>query len=381
MFRRICNLNCLGEVLFIASYAKCPRVWKMASTLANNGFKVTILEWDRESILPAAEHIKNIYVRRMQLKASYGLKLIFKLLFWQAYVFLFILVNQFRVVQPQNLDNLLPAWIAYYIRRFKIVYDIADFYADAFVPSKMVLAKKIISWLEKVLIKAVNASILVDESRVKQIGLVGFPFWIIYNSPMDYINKIKTSPTFSRAKFVVFYAGILACDRGLDLLIEAVQDIDNVELVIAGFGEMEKNFSKMVIGKHNVRFLGRISYKSVLKFTFLSDCVVALYDPRVPNNVFASPNKLFEAMMCSRPIIVSNGTAMANIVRKENCGLIVDYDVEEVRNAILRLKNDPSLRKKLGENGRRAFEQKYNWNLMEKRLLRLYDHILKANIS
>ncbi|MEM2741828.1 MAG: glycosyltransferase WbuB, partial [Nitrososphaeria archaeon] len=65
-----------------------------------------------------------------------------------------------------------------------------------------------------------------------------------------------------------------------------------------------------------------------------------------------------------------------DVVSEAHCGLIVDYDVKEVRNAILRLKNDPSLRRKLGENGRRAFEQKYNWNLMEKKLLRLYSLLI-----
>jgi len=34
--------------------------------------------------------------------------------------------------------------------------------------------------------------------------------------------------------------------------------------------------------------------------------------------------KLFEAMMCSKPILVSKGTAMAELVDRENCGPAVD---------------------------------------------------------
>jgi len=364
------------HVLFIASYAKCPRVWKMASTLANNGLKVTILEWDRDSILPTIDYAENIYIRRMRLIAPYGLKLIFKLPIWQLYVFLFILTNHFTIVQPQNLDNLLPAWLACHIKRIKVVYDIADFYADAFVPRNMALLRKIVAWLEKTLVKYVDALILVDEVRVKQVGSQA---WIIYNSPPDIYNKLKTNNymnSSSDSKFTIFYAGILVKDRGLDILIRAIQDLDDVKLVIAGFGEIEKKFSSILRGKHNVQFIGRVPYDTVLRLTLSSDCVIALYDPQVPNNIYASPNKLFEAMMCAKPIIVSDGTAMASIVRKEKCGLVVKYNnYKDVQEAIIRLKNNPLLRKELGGNGRQAYEQKYSWDLMKIRLLRLYDQL------
>ena len=78
----------------------------------------------------------------------------------------------------------------------------------------------------------------------------------------------------------------------------------------------------------------------------------ALYDPKVPNHKYASPNKLFEAMMCEKPILTNYGTIMAQIVEKENCGVLADYEsIKDIRNAIIKLKNDPGLRKSLGENG------------------------------
>jgi len=363
------------RVLFIASYAQCPRVWKMASTLASNGFKVTILEWDRDSILPTIDYAKNICVQRMRLRAPYGLRLIFKLPIWQLYIFLFITMKKFTIIQPQNLDNMLPVWLARRIKRFKIVYDIADFYADAFIPHNMMLLRKIISWLEKTLMKNADALIIADETRIKQVGSKA---WIIYNSPIDIYNELKTNTylTSSNTKFTIFYAGILARDRGLDILIKAIQDLNDVKLVIAGFGELGKKLPSILRGKHNVQYIGRIPYDTVLRLTFSSDCIVALYDPQVPNNIYASPNKLFEAMMCAKPIIVSDETAMANIVRKEKCGLVVKYNDEDVRRAIIQLRDNPLLREELGRNGRRAYEQKYSWDFMKKKLLILYNQLI-----
>ena len=50
-------------------------------------------------------------------------------------------------------------------------------------------------------------------------------------------------------------------------------------------------------------------------------------------------------------------------------------DIEAIKNAILSLKNDLNLRRCLGSNGRRAYEQKYNWNIMEMRLMEAYSKL------
>jgi glycosyltransferase involved in cell wall biosynthesis len=377
------NLSELGtKVLFRASFARCPRVWRMASTLSKSGFDVTVLEWDRDSKLPATEYTKKIRVYRMKSKAPYGSRLIFKLPLWWTYISLFLLLNRFAVVQPQNLDNLFPSLIICHVRQIRIVYDVADFYADAYARLllNVALLRKAIAWLERTLIKAVDATIVVDESRLKQINLRNLPFWVIYNSPPDVLNKMRTNARVHEAydsKVTLFYAGILERDRGLHFLIEAVRALAGVELLIAGFGRMEKELTSSAKEVCSVKFLGRIPHKAVLEFTFLCDCVVALYDPSVPNNVYASPNKLFEAMMCGKPIIVSRGTAMAEKVLTEKCGLVVNYgNIKELGKAINTFRTDENITTLLGTNAREAYLKKYNWNLMRQRLMRLYAAVL-----
>jgi len=77
-------------------------------------------------------------------------------------------------------------------------------------------------------------------------------------------------------------------------------------------------------------------------------------------------------MMCGKPIIVNEGTSMANIVARENCGLLIKYnDVRALKNAIVLLRDNPKNTVILGENARAAYF-KYSWDIMEKRLLELY---------
>jgi glycosyltransferase involved in cell wall biosynthesis len=85
-------------------------------------------------------------------------------------------------------------------------------------------------------------------------------------------------------------------------------------------------------------------------------------------------NKLFEAMMCGVPIITNVAT---EIVNETQCGITVDYnDIEQIKEAIANLRDDPELRKRLGDNGRKAFLQKYNWAAMEQKLFKIYDSLL-----
>jgi glycosyltransferase involved in cell wall biosynthesis len=236
-----------------------------------------------------------------------------------------------------------------------------------------------VAWFERTFLKSAAAVIIADETRIKQMRFGELSCSVIYNSPPDMYDDLKyrfgVNPSDS-LKLDIFYAGILTRDRGLDVLIKAINSKNDFRLIVAGFGGEEMAFVNVFKKYSNVEFLGRVPYNDVLKLTYLSDCVIALYNPSSPNNVFASPNKLFESMMCGKPIIVSEGTAMASKVVRENCGLVVKYgSVSELEKALSRLKINRALSAELGKNGRVAYLRKYSWQLMEERLLALYDFV------
>jgi glycosyltransferase involved in cell wall biosynthesis len=197
---------------------------------------------------------------------------------------------------------------------------------------------------------------------------------VVYNTPVDIYDSLNSRfiSKEDRTIFTIFYGGILSADRGLFQLVDIVQDIPNIRLVVAGFGSIEQEFIHYLEGKVNVSFLGRVPYDKILELTFASDCVAALYDPWIPNNRLASPNKLFEAMMCGKPIIASDQSSLSELVRRENCGLVICYhEIGELREAIYRLKDDRELRIELGKNARSAYLRNYNWFTIEQGILDL----------
>jgi len=95
----------------------------------------------------------------------------------------------------------------------------------------------------------------------------------------------------------------------------------------------------------------------------------------VANYNVAYSVKTFDAMMLGKPVITNIGH---ELISEVGCGIEVDWnDISQIRTAIINLRDNVEFRKKLGKNGRHAFERKYSWNEMEKRLYKIYEMLLK----
>lgn len=90
--------------------------------------------------------------------------------------------------------------------------------------------------------------------------------------------------------------------------------------------------------------------------------------------------KLFEYMAAGMPVVCSAFPAWQAIVEGSKCGLTVDpTDPEAITRAIDYLVKHPEEAKRMGENGRRAVEEKYNWEAEATKLLGLYEVLLKGS--
>lgn len=99
----------------------------------------------------------------------------------------------------------------------------------------------------------------------------------------------------------------------------------------------------------------------------------------VINYLDALPVKMFEYMAAGIPVIASDFPLWRDIIVGNQCGLCVDpMDPAAIARAIDHLVQHPDEARQMGENGRRAVLEKYNWAMEEKKLFQLYEDILKA---
>ena len=352
-----------------------PWLAKEIDTLKRGGYAITLLCWDRDCKASRAQQWEtggDYREIRLRLKAPWSIKILPFLPIWWSFVFFWLMVERWDMAHAINLDSIMPAVIAAKLKRQPIIYEIFDVYADLIVLPQFLRQSGI--YLDKIFMRLADAVIIANEAQEKELnGIPNSNAVVIYNPPPDYFRKLDAQ---ENDIFTMFYAGVLYRSRSLNLdkVFQAIRNIDGVRLIIAGYGDQATDIEQWVNeAGDKAEFIGEISYNEALERTMTSDLLFVLNDPVVPSVRYASCNKLFEAMMGHKPIIVSKGTGMADMVEKEKCGLVVDSNsVGEIREAIVSLKESLELCRQLGANGRKAYEQKYNREIMERRLLTLY---------
>ena len=361
------------RVLFLRSKSPAgiePRLDREARALAGAGYEVRVYLWDRRLEHPRLEKREGYTIERLHRRASYGgPDLLVRLPLWWLRCFLRIARERPGIVHAVDFDSAIPAVATKRIQGHRLVLDVFDFYSDMIArPLSPGMRARLARW-ERRAIRAADLVILADLARTSQLGEPA-PRTVIevMNVPEETTVASKRRGT----EFLVFYGGMIARDRGLPQLVAACED-SGARLLVAGHGPDEEALIPGIESSPAALYLGNLPYAQVLEHTAAADAIVALYDPAVPGNRLASPNKLFEAMMFAKPVIASDGTRLADVVREVGCGLVVPYgDPEALRAALEKLMLSPAESQAMGARGRAAYEARYNWVAMERRLLEAY---------
>lgn len=180
--------------------------------------------------------------------------------------------------------------------------------------------------------------------------------------------------------YVCFTGGISA-QWMHENLIRSLEGLD-VKYVIAGLVENGyMNKLQVLPGWNNVDFRGLVAPDEVAEIQKGSFAGIALND-YVANVGFKlgslGNTKLFEYMMSGIPVICTDFILWKEIINKYQCGLCVNpSDVNAIRQAIIYLHQHPEEAKQMGNNGRKAVQESYNWDTQEAILFEMYEEILE----
>lgn len=177
----------------------------------------------------------------------------------------------------------------------------------------------------------------------------------------------------------VCYIGAIGVIRGIREIVRAFEHVrEPVRLNLGGrFSEIEvEQEVKAYPQWARVNELGYLDREGVCKTLARSMAGLVTLLPTI-NYLDALPVKMFEYMAAGIPVISSNFPLWRDIVETSDCGLCVNpLDPREIAAAIDHLTGDPELARRLGQNGRKAVLDRYNWAIEEKKLLRFYESIL-----
>ena len=84
----------------------------------------------------------------------------------------------------------------------------------------------------------------------------------------------------------------------------------------------------------NVKFLPTYDNKEKPQIYKNIDIINSVYGNDTPEVCTALPNKLYDAMLYKKPIMVSKGTYLQEVVEEYGLGLAVDLDVDDIKNIL-----------------------------------------------
>jgi glycosyltransferase involved in cell wall biosynthesis len=360
-----------------------PRVYSEATSLLKAGHEVTVIAWDREKQNPARQNWDGIEVIRLRMRLStrYGFASWlwngFNLLLWQWQAYRQALAlnkeKHFDVIHCPDLDTLAIGTGLKRKLKIPLIYDAYEIYGYMVADAVPRWGVNMLLWLEKRLVRRVDRMITDGEGQERYFASVtDKPITIIMNCKP--LQSLEYQPPDRGENITLVYIGLLWKSRMLLELVEAVRDLANVRCIIGGAGlpAYVKALEDKCSMTSNVTFVGRVPFDDVIPTVKKAHAVVCLIDPDDLNNRLGMANKIGEAMVCGRPVICTRGTYCGEITEREGSGLVIEKSVEALRGAIIKLRDNPGLRERLGRNALQAAITTYNWQKEEEKLLALY---------
>lgn len=232
----------------------------------------------------------------------------------------------------------------------------------------------IYSKYEKKYVSKFDAVISVTPQIVDRFKYINKNSVMITNYPIaDENTAIRRNP----GRAVCFAGGVSEQWSHLNIL-KALDGIEDIKYLLAGNGEdsyLER--LRSLPGWNKVEYFGKVPYSEVKSIYSRSFAGVALNKSSQAKGQGTLGNtKLFEFMEAALPVICTNYTLWSEIIYHYKCGICVDpSSVEDIRRAIRQLLDNPGEARAMGENGRKAVLEKYNWGSQEKVLLELYTRL------
>jgi glycosyltransferase involved in cell wall biosynthesis len=275
-------------------------------------------------------------------------------------------------------------------RNPKLICDVREFWSAKKIESKFkqMLWSKSIKLFEKKAFKHVDYFITVNQI-IRSYLLIKSEFIrteVLYNGPALSIFK-DSEHVANNSKVTICHEGTLPFNRGLKEMLEVIRMLKaqyntKVRFLIIGdvFGK-ERTYYDEKVKEYQIEDVvertGWLPYEEVWKATAKADIGINFLNYQHENNMFASPIKIFNYMRYGLPIVTVDVPETRRIVLDSECGVVVkERTAESLTKALSYLIDNPQIRQKMGENGKKAIIEEYSWDAMEKKLLRVYEELI-----
>lgn len=353
-------------LLLVNDVSYDQRVFRTSQTLQRAGAKVTI--FGRE--LPTSREVNwgTISIQRFRIRPSSG-----PLMYWNMNAKYIKMASRERwdIVVSNDFDTL---WAGYKIAKrndAKWVFDAHEYFTEVPELTGKNIKRAIWHALGNMLIHRSDLAITVSKS-IADIYTQTYSkdFSIIPNVPF----KRSLSPEVKKES-IILYQGALNKGRGLETAILAMHEIHDLELHLAGEGDLSDPLRKLVKKENlsdKVVFHGKLRPEPLKRLTESAWLGLNLLSDDSLNYYYSLANKFFDYAHAGIPSINMDFPEYHNLVKTYHNGLLLStLEIAPYVSTIDFLRENERAYSLLRQGALRLAKV-YNWEAQEDKLLELY---------
>lgn len=237
----------------------------------------------------------------------------------------------------QNLRVLMYAVIPPFeqaLLKYKKIYGFRMVTICSEVPELRRYSKSLLSNIKKKVLTYYNEQfdgyILFSEAMKEVVRVGKKPCLVMEGIAPD----IRSVPKAGK-KNIVMYAGGLASDNNIPLLVECCKQIDELdELWICGIGPDEKQIEKLAAGDQRVKYYGQLPNEKVLEMETNAKVLINFRNPEEKLTRYSFPSKILE-YIASGSLVMS--TRLIGIP-EEYFNYIVPIEIDDKQCVVTQIK-------------------------------------------
>ena len=370
-------------------HTSLSRIYKESQSLSNNGYWVKIFSIRTNYRLPEYEEDNNVVVNRISIP---WIKKFFPDGKVNKIIIVLWTIKVLRILTKYSPDivycsNLYTSHIGYLIRKFRrtpFIYDSHDLFIDQTNRYKDPHFIRLLKMkYEKFISNHASIIIQTTKSRANRFEeYYGIKPKIIMNKPMANVGDCDLPDTFQSiiksGKKIIGYIGSIHDNRGLEQMVEATKNMDNLVIVMLGYATSPwaKNFINN--NRKDIVWIPPVPPHEITAVAKYFTLGLTLIQKKGLSYYYSCPAKLFEFVVSGVPQISSNFPEISDLLINNTIGplgRVVDPgSVAEIKKAISELLSSPEELEIYRNNCVEIINQ-CTWESQEEKFLRIIDSV------
>jgi glycosyltransferase involved in cell wall biosynthesis len=262
------------------------------------------------------------------------------------------------------------------------VHEINGVYEDAFITHpRFALLRRMLCWMQRMQYRWASALVAVTPNLVswarREAGHDNV--FLVTNAANTAIFSTDGPQARQARKYVLFFGGLVRW-HGMEVMLDAVRSPAwpaGIDLLIAGPVVDESLRPSLERLPPAVDYLGsrpQSELPPLIRGAIAA--LVPISDPARRSGQGVMPLKMFEALACGTPVIVSDLPGQADFVRTNRCGIVVPVeDPASLAGAVADLAGDPSRAAALGQAGAEIVRAEHSWDVRAGELAQILGRI------